>query len=576
MRNSFLVTLFIIVSISLKSQSLNVVYGIDAAIPKEINLPTKIKDSIALITSLKGIVNDLREAAYLTASIDHIIVRKDTAFVNLYLGKTFKWSNLNSGNISDEALSKSNFAEKMFFNKPFSAKETNNLLNELINYYENNGYPFCSIRLINTTIKEDSISAAISITKGPKYLIDSVIVKGTASIGDQYLYNYLGIKPGDIFNYRLINQVSDRLSEIPFIEKTRPYEVQFFQEKSKLILYLDKKTASRFDGIIGLLTNEETGEIEFTGNLELNLLNVIGKGEKFDLKWRKLIGPTQNLDVHFNLPFLLKTPFGLDAKFSLYKRDTLFLDIQHRLGLQYVLKGYDFIQINLARNSSRRLGDGLTTSISSLPPFADYTSIMYGISYYKEKLNYRFNPRKGYQILGETSVGTKKIATISSLLETNRNAYENIPLKSTLFTANVDASLFIPIGSRSTIKVRNQTSAIYNSAIFENELIRIGGIKTLRGFDEESIFANLLSIGTIEYRFILEKNSNLFLFSDIAYYERELDNTLLTDTPFGFGGGINFQTGAGIFSINYAIGKQFNNPIDFRAAKIHFGFISFF
>ena len=280
--------------------------------------------------------------------------------------------------------------------------------------------------------------------------------------------------------------------------------------------------------------------------------------------------------MHFNLPFLLKTPFGLDAKFSLYKRDTLFLDIQNRLGLQYVLKGYDFIQINLARNSSRRLGDGLTTSISSLPPFADYTSIMYGISYYKEKLNYRFNPRKGYQILGETSVGTKKIATISSLLETNRNAYENIPLKSTLFTADVDASLFIPIGSRSTIKVRNQTSAIYNSAIFENELIRIGGIKTLRGFDEESIFANLLSIGTIEYRFILEKNSNLFLFSDIAYYERELDNTLLTDTPFGFGGGINFQTGAGIFSINYAIGKQFNNPIDFRAAKIHFGFISFF
>ena len=244
MRNSFLVTLFIIVSISLKSQSLNVVYGIDAAIPKGINLPTKIKDSIALITSLKGIVNDLREAAYLTASIDHIIVRKDTAFVNLYLGKTFKWSNLNSGNISDEALSKSNFAEKMFFNKPFSAKETNNLLNELINYYENNGYPFCSIRLINTTIKEDSISAAISITKGSKYLIDSVIVKGTASIGDQYLYNYLGIKPGDIFNYRLINQVSDRLSEIPFIEKTRPYEVQFFQEKSKLILYLDKKNAS--------------------------------------------------------------------------------------------------------------------------------------------------------------------------------------------------------------------------------------------------------------------------------------------------------------------------------------------
>ena len=50
----------------------------------------------------------------------------------------------------------------------------------------------------------------------------------------------------------------------------------------------------------------------------------------------------------------------------------------------------------------------------------------------------------------------------------------------------------------------------------------------------------------------------------------------LIDRPFGVGAGISFDTRAGIFSLNYAIGKQFNNPIDFKTAKIHFGFVSVF
>lgn len=576
MRYLFLILILVFNCLLIKSQSIRLYYLNDSPIPKGINLPVKAKDSLTILSLLREPIAELREASFLSASIDQINIFDDSAVINLQIGKPFKWSKLDRGNISDEALSKANFVDKLYFNKPFSTKESISFMGSLVQYYENNGYPFCQIKLKETSILNDEISAILNVEKGPKYNIDSIIVKGDVSIGDQYLYNYLGIEPGDLFNSALINEVGSRLNEIPFLEQTQPFEIQFFKDKAKLILYLHKKSASRFDGILGLLTNEETGKIEFTGNLELNLINAIGKGESFDLQWRKLIGSTQNLNIHANLPFIFKTPFGLDVKFALYKRDTLFLDIQNKIGIQYILKGYDYVQLYLQRNSSRRLGNDLTSSISTLPPFADYNSLLYGISYYKEKLNYRFNPRKGFQLLGDLSVGTKKISTISSLLEINPSAYDNIPLNSTLISGKIDASYFLPIGKRSTMKLRNQTAAIYNDALFENELLRIGGIKTLRGFDEESIFANLYTIGTAEYRFILERNSSIFLFADLAYYEKDIDSSFESDTPFGFGTGINFQTGAGIFSINYAIGKQFNNPIDFRAAKIHFGFVNFF
>jgi hypothetical protein len=50
----------------------------------------------------------------------------------------------------------------------------------------------------------------------------------------------------------------------------------------------------------------------------------------------------------------------------------------------------------------------------------------------------------------------------------------------------------------------------------------------------------------------------------------------LTDTPLGFGVGTSFETKAGIFALTYALGQQFDNPIELRAGKIHFGFTSLF
>jgi len=56
---------------------------------------------------------------------------------------------------------------------------------------------------------------------------------------------------------------------------------------------------------------------------------------------------------------------------------------------------------------------------------------------------------------------------------------------------------------------------------------------------------------------------------------RSVENDL-RDQPFGFGAGMTFETRAGIFGISYALGRQLNNPIDFRTGKIHFGYVSLF
>ena len=101
--------------------------------------------------------------------------------------------------------------------------------------------------------------------------------------------------------------------------------------------------------------------------------------------------------------------------------------------------------------------------------------------------------------------------------------------------------------------------------------------KTFRGFDEESILASVFTVITMEYRILLEQNSNLYLFTDVGWYKYfSANKDPKDDTPYGFGAGINFQTKAGIFSVNYALGSQNKNPILFKSAKIHFGIINYF
>ena len=74
-------------------------------------------------------------------------------------------------------------------------------------------------------------------------------------------------------------------------------------------------------------------------------------------------------------------------------------------------------------------------------------------------------------------------------------------------------------------------------SIYQNELYRFGGTNSLRGFNEESIFATTKTILTFEYRFLLDQNSAVFAFFNQGFYENTSLN-YVKDMPYGFGFGI--------------------------------------
>lgn len=533
------------------------------------------EDSIATTDALTKLVNGLRESGFAEASIDQQSWKNDTAFVRVYVGSEYKFGKIEHGNVPDAVLRKIGYKDRQFEESALSGKRLTGIKKRIVRFYENHGHPFAQVTLDSLTLSENELSARFNLDKNQAFEIDSIIVKGNARIKPKYLQNYLGIKPKSLYNESRIKPISTRVKEIAFVSETKPPEILFRDGKADLYIYLDKKRASQFDGILGVLpSNEDPGKVLVTGELSLKLLSAFKRGELISLKWQSLQPRTQNLNVQLTYPFLFNTGFGLDGTFELYKRDTLFLNLRGVIGVQYHLVGNDHIKVFADIRTTNVIAASTLTSTTTLnPDNVDSRLQLYGFGYNMTRLDYRLNPRKGFDLYAEASAGAKKIIQDASI-EASR--YEGLKLNSFQLNAVLKASYFIPIPNRSTILIRFNGGYMRSENLFESEAFRIGGLKTLRGFDEESIYATMFGIGTIEYRFLLDPNSYLFAFFDGAYYENIATNKSISDRPFGFGLGISFFTKIGVFSLNYALGRQFNNPIDFRAGKIHFGVTSYF
>jgi outer membrane protein assembly factor BamA len=453
-------------------------------------------------------------------------------------------------NISKNALKISPSLFKLFIDKTLKA-------------FANNGYPFAQVYFTEQEIIEQQIQIQMNISSGKFYRFSDIIVKGDSSISKSTVQNLLGIKINDIYSEEKLSSIDRILQQTNFINVLKKSELLFTENGVELYVYLENQKMSSMNGAVGLQPNPQSQKIGLTGDVQIKLQNVFKKAELIDLNWRSIEPQTQALQAKLNYPFLFKSPFGIDLKFNLYKRDSTFLDLKSFIGIQYSFKNNVQLKGFYQVNSSEILSK--TPNPSSLFSYlAPIKLNSYGLSLQYKRINFLPNPSKGFSLFIETSIGNRTIKKENTILE-----------KSYVYKSIFQYISYIPFTKRNIIKVGVNFESYTSSTLFQNERYRFGGLNSLRGFNEEELFASTKLITSLEYRFLLDKNSNAFIFYDQGIYE---DNTLTykIDNPFGVGAGISFGSRIGIFSISYALGKQENNPFEFRNGKIHFGYVTYF
>ena len=156
--------------------------------------------------------------------------------------------------------------------------------------------------------------------------------------------------------------------------------------------------------------------------------------------------------------------------------------------------------------------------------------------------------------------------------------YDSLNANSVQLNIKFKFAIYQAIAKRQVLKFNINSNAIYSKAkILANEINRIGGINNLRGFNDNIFASDGYIISTIEYRFLLDRNSFLNVFLDHAYMRIISQETKSPwQNYIGMGLGMQFLTNAGNFGLFIAVSKTENSSFDFSAPKVHFGYTALF
>ncbi len=440
-----------------------------------------------------------------------------------------------------------------------------------LRFMENKGYPAAEIKMQADSLQilpgRSIWHASLLAKPGPLITLDSVRLEGPVQLRPVVLRHMLGLSKGMPFSAQNIRDAPARLNRLEFLSAQGNAKIWLSDSLAVVRFPVKKRKANQFSGILGLVpVNDQTGELLLTGDVRLKLHNLLQYAEMAEFNWQRLQRATQQLRVRVAWPYLLGTALGIQADFDFFRIDTAFFQLRMEAGLNYRFRGQDEIGFFLQQRQARNI-----RSANGLPPtFPDATTTLYGVRWLMNRLDHPVNPRRGIFFQGQMAFGEKRLTgdTLVPIDSTKRFSLE--------WQVRTHAMHFLPVGRRFTFLQGVQAAWMENPFLYTNDLFRIGGMQSLRGFDESSLYLSGYAFSTLEWRYLLDEFSYLNVFTDAGWVFRQTATDAFSSPVLSFGGGLSFDTPAGQFSVMYALGGRQGQGFDFQRSKLHLGYVARF
>lgn len=420
------------------------------------------------------------------------------------------------------------------------------LLKQLTTIASNNGNPFATFQITNIKKANDQLTGELTLISEKERAITSVIYKGYEKYPKTYLQSLskkLLLKP---YNQELVETINNEISTLRFLNTTRTPEALFKKDSTTIFYYIEKTNQNQFDGFLGFATNNDN-TLRLDGYLNLQLLNNFNYGEEISLNYKSDGEDQSQLKIKTALPYLFKTPVGIEASLSIFRKDSTFSTTQTNLQVFYKPNP----QHKIAAGYNSTTSDNLLNSITNQNNLNNYktSSLQLEHTYLKRQKSIFF-----------------PITTQSTILIDHGSRIANMT-KTPQTKILLNIKKIFNFDAKNSIYVSGIFNNLFSKTYLTNELFRLGGITSIRGFEENSLFANLAAVVNTEYR--IQAGNNLFINTvlDGGYIENALDNN--NNYLLSVGAGAGIQTKAGILKINIANGKFNNSSFDFSNTKLH-------
>ena len=372
-----------------------------------------------------------------------------------------------------------------------------NILEEFKKHLTKKGKAFSSIKLSEIQLTENKVIANLIIQESKERIVNQIIIKDYKDFPKSYLQHYLKIKTGNLFNKEQINEATESINNLNFAKTTKTPEALFKKDSTILYLYIEKVNKNSIDGLLNFSTNPVSKNLSITGNLNLELVNILNTGEELKFSWNANGNESQNINLSANIPFLFSSPISNLSLFEIHKQDSTFLNSKFRTNFSYNMNSKSEIGINYQTETST---NNLQTNITTIE---DFSSSFIG-------LNYNYKKPKQHNLFK-----TKFLFNIG--YQTGRRTIENN--NTNQHRVNFETYYLFDINSKNSIFIKNQSNFLFSKNYLTNELFRIGGPNSIRGLNPQSIFTSKYSFFNLEYRIQTNLESYLYSITDFGVIE---------------------------------------------------------
>ena len=399
------------------------------------------------------------------------------------------------------------------------------LKNKVI-FYENKGFPFTEVKLEN--IKGNK--ADLIVNTGELYTIDSLIIVGNTNITEKQLFNLIGIRKGDIYIQKKLDNINKILEETPYLKQTKEYSFVFHNNSADIYFYLEKVSKNYIDGLVGFSKDGE--KITLNGDLNLRLQNTLNQGEVIQIDWNSIQDDYQKMKGDVFFPSILNSKIGSSFNLDVYKKHHNFTNTHSKFSFHVPVQSKNHLNLIYQKKISISEQDDLENS--------NINTVGLGVNI---KL-------KNWEILSNNYFGIKA--------NSNKSRYTNLNLKT---------NYKINVSKKSEWGLHSNTELLFSENLQENELLFIGGSSSLKGFKENEIRTSKFSVFSSELTYKLDNNTSVLLFGQHSFY-RESNSTKQANS---IGIGTDLKSRNRIIYLQYAIGFSKDKSFNFQNGMIHVG-----
>ncbi|MEM6770309.1 MAG: BamA/TamA family outer membrane protein [Bacteroidota bacterium] len=536
-------------------------------------------DSQAVVDYLADWLDRQRRNARWEASVDSLYRMDAVNFrAIVHQGPAYAWGDIRPPDspTAQRWARQAGFRPRRFAaGRPLRPEDWTSIRDSLVLRAAEAGFPFAAVFLDSIAWQAPGqLSGKITVEPGQLIRVGELRAPEKVRVRTLFLERYLGLKPGEVYHHDRVQRLTSRLNQLPYLTVKGPPKISFQDSLAFFDLPLERRAASRFDFVIGVLPGGGANEgLLITGELNGELYNGLGQGERIAARFEQLRPQTQELALALDYPFLLNLPFGFEGELDLYRRDSSFLNLNWRLAATYLREGNDKLSFFWENRRTVVPGDVIEpdTPVTSLPDTLGVSRSFFGLRARRLRTDRRFSPRSGYAADVSVAAGFRRLLDVA---ENDTLAVRSTQLK---VEGSFDA-YFDPLAGTVFYFGLRGAALLGNTEVLPNEQYRIGGARILRGFNEQTIFARDYQLATAEFRLLLGGNAYLYTFVDAARVNarNRADPDIAIDYPVGFGAGVNFETRAGIFGLTFALGRNNTIALDIGQPKVHLGYVSVF